>query len=263
MTTSHSHQLALGRAIVALTACASMLTSCASHYRVVGVERERLVIDQRYDAAADNAATLFLAPYKARVDSVMSPVVGTTARQLDRQRPESPLSNLLADILLWGSEPFGEQPQFAVYNMGGIRAAFAKGDVTYGDVLDVAPFENKICFLTLSGSDVMALFRQIASVGGEAVSHGVRLEITADGRLLSATINGEPVGEDRSYRIATLDYLAEGNDKLVAFKQKTDVNQPLGEQNNVRNIIVAYFRHMASQGVAVDSQTEGRIIVKK
>ena len=32
-----------------------------------------------------------------------------------------------------------------MYNKGGIRADLTKGDVTYGDILDVAPFENKIC----------------------------------------------------------------------------------------------------------------------
>ena len=42
-----------------------------------------------------------------------------------------------------------------VYNMGGMRADLPKGDVTYGDVLNIAPFENKITFATLSGADVL------------------------------------------------------------------------------------------------------------
>ena len=64
-------------------------------------------------------------------------------------RPESDLSNLLADILVWAAKDYGESPVLGIYNMGGIRADLTKGDVTYGDVLDVAPFENKICFTTL------------------------------------------------------------------------------------------------------------------
>ena len=74
-----------------------------------------------------------------------------------------------------------------------MRSAFAKGDITYGDVLDVAPFENKICFVTLKGSKVIELFGQIASVGGEAVSHGVNLVISKDGKLLSAKLNGKDI----------------------------------------------------------------------
>ena len=42
-----------------------------------------------------------------------------------------------------------------------------------GDVLDVAPFENKISFLTLSGDKVKELFEQMARRGGEGVSASV------------------------------------------------------------------------------------------
>jgi 2',3'-cyclic-nucleotide 2'-phosphodiesterase (5'-nucleotidase family) len=62
--------------------------------------------------------------------------------------------------------------------MGGVRADLPKGDVTYGDILDIAPFENKIAFGTMTGADVLELFGQIASTGGEGVSSSVRLVIT-------------------------------------------------------------------------------------
>ena len=178
------------------------------------------------------------------------------------KRPESELSNLLPDILIWASERFNEKPDFAVYNVGGIRAAFAKGNITVGDVLDVAPFENKICFLTLSGDKVRELFTQIAARYGEGVSHAVKLEIGKDSTLVSASINGQPIDATKSYRIATLDYLAQGNDQMVAFKAKTDVVSPQNEENNVRFLIMDYFRAFAAKGQVVDSKVEGRIVVK-
>lgn len=67
---------------------------------------------------------------------------------MTRHRPESELSNLLSDILVWGGSQFDEKPVFSVYNMGGIRSNLAKGKITVGDVNDILPFENKICFLT-------------------------------------------------------------------------------------------------------------------
>ena len=145
--------------------------------------------------------------------------------------------------------------------MGGIRAAFAKGRVTYGDVVDVAPFENKICFLTLTGTKVKELFQQIASTGGEGVSHGVNLVISGR-KLLDCRLNGEPIDDNKTYRVATLDYLAQGNDKLEAFKSGTDVVSPQTQENNVRFIIMNYFRDQMAQGKAVSREVEGRIIVK-
>jgi 2',3'-cyclic-nucleotide 2'-phosphodiesterase (5'-nucleotidase family) len=143
-----------------------------------------------------------------------------------------------------------------------MRAAFSKGPVTYGDVLDVAPFENKICFLTLKGDKVLELFREMASVGGEAVSHGVNLVITKDYKLKSASLNGKPIDPQADYRVATLDYLAQGNDKMVAFKAKTNVVSPQNTENNVRFLIINYFREQTAQGKVVDREVEGRIVVE-
>ena len=247
-------------ALAASTACSS------SRYAVTGVERSRVLVDSRYDRATDagvESAKTYLAERKVKVDSLMSPVMGVAATDMPTGRPESQLSNLLADVLVWSSSEFGEKPDFAVYNMGGIRASLSKGNVTRGDILDVAPFENKICFLTLSGKAVLELFEQMAKVGGEGVSHAVRLVIVPGEKLVSATVGGKPVDPNASYRIATLDYLAQGNDHLEAFKLKTNVVSPREERNNVRFLIEKYFQHFAAQGKSVSSVVEGRIKTTK
>lgn len=236
-------------------------TSCVSHYEVASVERSRILIDSRYDAVGDAEATAFLAPYKQKVDSLMSPVVGQSTHYMAAERPESDLSNLLADILVWGGKFYNEKSDFAVYNMGGIRAALPAGKVTYGDILDIAPFENKICFLSLTGEKVTELFRQMASVGGEGVSKGVCLQITKGGKLISATVNGMPIKPNALYRIATIDYLAQGNDKMEAFKAKQNLKAPTDANSNARDIIVSYFKEMTAQGKVVDSKVSARIEV--
>ena len=245
-----------------LLALALLATACTTHYQLTGVSRQRIVIDSRYDAQPDMKATAFLAPYKQKVDSVMGPVMGTVAHDMAAVRPESDLSNLLSDILVWAGKDYNEKPLLAVYNMGGIRAALTKGKVTYGDVLDVAPFENKISFLTLSGTDLMELFREIASRGGEGVSHGTQLVITADGKLVSARLHGKEIDPKGSYRIATIDYLAQGNDGMPIFKNGTDRVSPQGDENNTRIIIMNYFKEQSAQGKAVSSKVEGRIEIK-
>lgn len=237
-------------------------SACSSHYALTGVERSRIVVDKRYDQNPDSRAAAFLAPFKQQVDSVMGPVLGTVARDMVASRPESTLSNLLPDILVWAGSKYGEKPDLGIYNVGGIRAALTKGEVTYGDVLDVAPFENKICFLTLTGDKLMELFRQIARRGGEGVSHGVELVITADGQLRSARLHGKEIDPAKSYRLTTIDYLAQGNDQMDAFKSGTDLNAPQEDSNNSRYIIMDYFRQQHAQGIAVDAQLEGRIRIE-
>lgn len=239
-----------------------MFASCASDYRLTGVSRSRILIDATYDKNPDQAAATFLAPYKKSVDSLMSPVVGHVAHYMEAKGPESDLSNLLSDILVWGGKKYNEQPVFSVYNMGGIRAALSEGVVTFGDIINVAPFENKICFFDMSGESVMELFSQIAATGGQGVSHGVELVISNDRKLLSAKINGKEIDRNAVYRVASIDYLAQGNDGLTAFKKKTRLNSPQTSENNVRYIIMDYFKEKEQKGEVVDSKVEGRITVK-
>ena len=229
-------------AVLALAA----LSSCKQQYQLTDVQRTRVLINNRYDSSPDAEAVAFIKPYQSKVDSMMKPAVGT-----------------IDHILVWGGEAFQEKPDFGVYNMGGIRAAFAKGKVTYGDVLNVAPFENHICFLTLTGEKTLQLFREMASVGGEGVSHGVKLVITKDGKLISATIGGKEIDPTKNYRVVTLDYLAQGNDKLEAFKSKTNVVSPQGKNYSTRQIIVNYFKSKAAKGESVNAQMEGRISYEK
>ena len=87
-----------------------LLASCKQHYEVASMQRNRILVDSRYDARPDQKAADFLKPYKHQVDSVMGPVVGQSARYMTAQRPEGTLSNLLADILVWAGKDYGEQP---------------------------------------------------------------------------------------------------------------------------------------------------------
>lgn len=241
-----------------------LATSCKSHqYEVEAVRYTALKVDAKYENNIPADLTSFMAPYKAKVDSMMTPVVGQVACDMDVYRPESKLSNLLADILVWAGKGFGENADMGLYNIGGIRASLSKGNVTIGDILDVAPFENKLCFMTLTGKQMTTLFEEMAGTGGEGVSHSARSVITKDGKLVSLTINGKAVDPNARYRLATIDYLSEGNDGMKVLKDGTDRRMLTDEKDNLRFLIMNYFREMAKSGKAVDSKVEGRIRYQK
>lgn len=245
----------------ALAMLVVLASSCATHYHVTGITRTRLLVDNTYDQGLSEQVKTFMQPYTAEVDKLMKPVLGTAAKDLIVDRPESPLSNLVSDIFMWAGQFYGEKPDFGVYNTGGIRASIAKGPITISDVFEVAPFDNKITFVTLSGEKVRELMGQIAYRGGEGVSHEVRLTITPDNKLLSATIGGKEIDPNASYRIVTIDYVAHGNDRMTAFKSGTEVRELTGEDDLSRNIIMKYIQEQTAAGKVVDCALEGRITV--
>lgn len=245
------------RGIVVGTLAGWLLGSCSTGYSLTSVEGGRIAITEAYDCNPDMEALNILKPYKQKVDSIMSPVIGHSATDMAAFRPESPLSNLIADVLRQsGSKAIGKPVDVAVMNMGGIRNAMPEGEITFGTIYEIAPFENALCVVTMEGITLKKLFCQIASVHGEGLS-GASLQIDSLGNLLDAKVGGRPVDDKKIYTVATIDYLAEGNDKMEAFLDAKSRIYP--KDALLRNLLLDYVRQCEQEGKFVSSQMEGRI----
>lgn len=197
---------------------------------------------------------------RAAVDSIKRPVLGEAAIALEKYIPESPLMNFAADALHEMAQRHSDIPvDVAITNKGGLRSNIAAGTVTFGDIYNVFPFENTLAFLTLTGEQLWQLCSEVASVGGEAIS-GMRLVMTEDGKLIEVSVGGKPIDKSGEYRVATSDYLAQGNDKMTALA--------LGAEREVTNItirdlMVQYVKELAAKGEKLEAACDGRITVKK
>lgn len=239
-----------------------MFSSCHSGYSLASVEGGRIEVTAAMDAKPDSAAMAILAPYQRTVDSIMSPVIGQSARFMDRFRPESELSNLVADILRISTSGYiGREADVAVTNIGGLRTALPEGNITFGNIYEITPFENTLCIVTMNGALLRQLFENIAKVHGEGLS-GARLEISEDGKLLSATVGGKEIDDKKEYKVATLDYLSEGNDHMEAFAKVPDADKMLPENATIRQLFLNYVNEQTRAGKKIDSKIEGRITVK-
>lgn len=217
---------------------------------------ERIEVTNRLDAQPDREALTIMEKYKPAVDSVMAPVLGESLVGMTAGRPESLLSNWAADVMVEYSDFLdGKRADLGLVNVGGLRNNMPQGTVRRGNIILISPFDNRLAIVQLKGSDLTALMQDIAAVHGEGVSHEVRMTITSDGKLLDATISGQPIDPERTYRIATLDYLAEGNDKLYSLKKAIRVDT---SDLFTRDCMMKYVREHSP----ITSKMEGRITVK-
>ena len=191
---------------------------------------------------------------------MMYRMVGTAEMSMDRGIPESLLSNLVADVLRGAAvQVLGKPADMGLVNIGGLRNVLTEGPVTCGNIYEILPFENSLCVVTLKGADLNHLFENIAACGGEGVS-GVQLHITKDGKLLRATVAGKPVVEDRMYTVATIDYLADGNDGMTALIRAEKRECPQGA--TLRSLFMDYVERQTAEGKKITSRMEGRITVE-
>ena len=236
-----------------------LLAACRPAYEVTKVEGRLVAMDSTWDARPDSAAVALLLPYVNRVDSAMRHVLGQAAVSMEAGRPESLLSNLIADVLREAAaKTLGRPADMGLVNMGGLRSSLTRGDITLENVYEILPFENTLCVMTLKGRVLRQLFENIAVRRGEGVS-GVKLVVSKDGRLLEASVDGQPVDDEQTYTVATLDYLAEGNDGMYALRQaESSVCPP---NATLRSLFIDYVERQAKQGKAVTARMEGRIVL--
>lgn len=236
-----------------------LLTGCQSApYQLMSVAPHRIEVTKALDARPDAKAAAFIAPFHVGVDSLRMPYLGESEQYMASHRPESLLSNWVADAFVAAAQRMGYEPDFGLCNIGGLRAALPKGRVCRGDIMAIAPFENHFTVIKLKGSDVMELMQNIATVLGEGVSSAVRLVITMDKQLQSATIGGQPIDPERIYTIATLDYVADGNDKLVAMKKAVE---RFDTEELVRETLMKQIKQLDQQGEKIQAEIEGRVTI--
>ena len=231
-------------------------SATAQQYKVRSFCWERVEVTSALDAKPSAEAAAVVAPYKAGVDSIMAPVLGLSRVAMMPGRPESLLSNWAADVMVEGGTATGLEPaDMGLVNVGGLRNNMPEGIVRRGDIMLISPFENYVVVLEMKGRDLLELMRNIAAVKGEGVSSSVRMEITSGGELLSCTIDGKEIDPHRIYTVATIDYLAEGNDKMYALK-KAVKRHDTGIL--AREVMMEYvLKHRT-----IDSKMEGRIKIK-
>ena len=240
--------------------CTSLFMACHTGYTITEVKGVRHEIGTTYDTAPHALTTEYLTIYKERVREMQAPVLGESTQFMEAKRPESLLSNLAADIIREAALKYGGNPaDVGIMNMGGLRSTLPKGEITVGDVYKIFPFENKLFTLTLTGEQLLELFNRFAQVGGQGISGAEIIIGKANGQthLAAASIGGKPIQKDKIYRIATIDYLAEGNDGMSTLRNGTE--RQLYDTLTLRQVAMEYIADQTKAGKKIESKLDGRI----
>lgn len=166
----------------------------------------------------------FIDPYKAKLEDEVHTVITYAANDLSKNDGElqSSMGNIMADIIyekatLILNNKTGQTVDFAMSNHGGIRTTIFKGDITVEHVYKLMPFENRIVIAELSYENVVALFDYfIKEQRAHPVSKQVQIHIQNNQPQIQ--INGKPLEKDKTYFVATSDYLQKGGDGMNFFK---------------------------------------------
>ncbi|MCC6825517.1 MAG: bifunctional metallophosphatase/5'-nucleotidase [Acidobacteria bacterium] len=159
-----------------------------------------------------------------RLRSITEEKVTNISAPLTRSYSESSvMGNLAADAML----DMYPNYEFAILNSGSLREEIDAGAVTVGQIISAFPFPNTIVRLEIKGSGLREIFEHAAGLtnGILQVSDGV--EIVYDeskpvgSRLVKFNVKGQPLDDNRSYRVLASNFIADGGDGFFGFKRAT------------------------------------------
>jgi 5'-nucleotidase / UDP-sugar diphosphatase len=195
--------------------------------------------------------------------------LGSTAVELDSRNAtvrtrEAAIGNLIADAMRDKTKA-----QAAVTNGGGIRGGkiYPPGSpITRRDILAELPFNNRLVVIDVKGrvlrdglenavSRVENAAGRFPQVSGMTIEYDPRRP--AGKRILSIRIGGKPLAPDRTYRIATNDFLARGGDGYAGFVGAPQLI-PADDAPLLTNEVMVYVRKLGTVHTPVDGRVRAR-----
>lgn len=208
----------------------------------------------------DSQLVLLYLPYKNILEKDIGRVISISEKEMVKGKPESGLTNLLADLLLEEGQKEAMRnhlqiiPVVSFFNYGGIRTWLPKGEITVGKIFELMPFENEMVFIQLTGEQLQQFYDIVAENGGSSVG-GVRFVIS-NGKAKNIMIDGEILDSASKYWMVTNDYSANGGDDLQVFTQRSEL---ISTAKKIRDVIISNFEERKIKGENLVEKLDGRI----
>ncbi|MDT0607269.1 5'-nucleotidase C-terminal domain-containing protein [Croceitalea rosinachiae] len=231
--------------------------SCADSLQIPNkIEAKKISVDLQIEGS-DSIKT-FITPYRERINTILDSTLAYVSSDLvkDDGQLNTSAGNFLADLVLEQANPIfesrkGKSIDFVVLNHGGIRAIVSKGSVNARTAYQVMPFENYIVVVEMDGNAVRDLLTFLAKSGRAHPISNMELVLDEAGNYTKIMINGQPFDENKTYYVASNDYLIQGGDEMGFFKSRTSVTNT---DYLVRNAIIDYFKKMDTITSTVDNR---------
>ena len=180
--------------------------------------------------AAEPRVESLVARYAEAAKQEAERVVGRLTAPITEEESaagEQALGNLIADGQLYAVKGAAE---ISFTSGSGIRADLvpaADGTIRFGDLYAAQPFGNELVIKTMTGAQIRRLLEQQftlpAGVKILSPSEGFQFAYDASrpagAKIIEASLNGEPLQDERRYRVVTNSFLAAGGAAFTLFTE--------------------------------------------
>ena len=222
----------------------------------VKIKGQRIVIDNKVEANAEIKD--FITPFKEHLNKTLDSTLAYNPRTMLKSDGDlnTAIGNLMANIVMEQANPVfknrtGKEIDMVLLNHGGIRSGLNKGNISTRSAYALMPFENEIVVAEISGVKIKEMLTYLERAKTAHPVGGVQITMDQNYKVTSATIKNEDVKEDKTYFVATSDYLQQGGDNMSFFKDPVSLTKI---DYKLRNAIIDYFKKVDTLKVTKDNR---------
>ncbi len=191
-----------------------------------------------------------------------------TATRIDRQisvaalditREQDPAGESALGDLVVDSQRAAMKTDVGFLSSGSVRADMSQGNITWGDLYSIQPFDGTVLSMTLTGEQIERVLEQQwqeplpphnLMVSGLVYSYDAARP--AGSKVTDVKIHGIPLDREATYTASMVDFLAAGGDRYTTFKEGQNItNGPVDV-----DALIAYIESLPQP---VNVTVDGRI----
>lgn len=230
--------------------------SCKQEYHLNKIEGKQIPVSD--SIALNTEIDKFIKPFRDNLEKDMSKVLSYSPKTYHKKDGDfnTAIGNLMAHIVLEESNPIfkqrtGKNIDMVLLNHGGIRAPINKGNITTETAFQVMPFENSIVVVALKGQQIDSLVHYLSKAKKAHPIEGLNLTIDKDYNVIKVLINNQNIDKNKTYFVATNDYLYNGGDNMSFFKTNDTV---CSLDYKIRNAMIDYFKKVDTINPTTDNR---------
>ncbi|MAM18925.1 MAG: 5'-nucleotidase [Bacteroidota bacterium] len=245
------------KSFIRLLLVISLFSSCKNNPTTISsFEGKRIPIDSQL--SENEEINDFIAPYKENLDKTMDSVLAYNPKLLTKSDGDlnTAIGNFMADAVMEQVNPVfqsrtGKEIDFVLLNNGGIRAQLPSGGLTMKKIYELMPFENEIVIVELTGKDVKDMLQYLSKAKTAHPVSGIELRADRNYKIYKASIDGQPIDENKHYFVATSDYLQQGGDNMNFFANPVEV---YSVDYKIRNALIDYLKKTDTLRAKIDNR---------
>ena len=161
---------------------------------------------------------------------------------------------------------------FAITNGGGIRTELKAGQLTYGDLVALLPYDNYVSVVEITGQELVDVLKActqfLPALNGDFPQvSGMKFTVNVPDNSISelvvlnkVTNEYEPVDLNKTYRLATIDYCITGGGLQGKLKKNKIITPNIVVYNEC---LIQYVTDKLNGHITKEyEKPQGRIIIK-